>query len=241
MRFWINVYDAAGDLVGNGPLGTIIDYVSATRMDRAGTWRASLPVSDAKLANVASKHTVAIYGLQNGAIAQIGKTGVVESIERRFNPDGVPIATLSGPDLLAELAYRTVGDLEVYQVASSLSTPNTAYYLNLRAVPSSDSEMSNALDGNAGTYSTARLYQHESYIYVGHTTRFSTLRISLTSGQTETDADVLRVQYFSEADGWTDVSDLSDGTDDGSNTLRQTVNVTWTRPDDWVNTVHHGK
>jgi hypothetical protein len=237
-RYWANVYDSTGALVGDGPLGTIIDYVSRVRMDRAGTWQASLPAAEAKIANVTSKCTVAVYGLVDGAVAQVGKTGIVEDIGRRFDARGAPLVTLSGPDLLAELAYRTVGDLEIYEVASTLSTPDKAFYLNLRNVPPTNSAMNNALDGNPGTSSSARLYQHEEFIYIGHTTRFSEFRLTLASGQTETDGDVLRVQYFSRDDGWKDVSSLSDGTDDGSNTLRQTGNVSYDRPDDWVTTRH---
>lgn len=237
-RYWANVYDSTGALVGDGPLGTIIDYVSRVRMDRAGTWQASLPAAEAKIANVTSKCTVAVYGLVDGAVAQVGKTGIVEDIGRHFDARGAPLVTLSGPDLLAELAYRTVGDLEIYEVASTLSTPDKAFYLNLRNVPPTNSAMNNALDGNPGTSSSARLYQHEEFIYIGHTTRFSEFRLTLASGQTETDGDVLRVQYFSRDDGWKDVSSLSDGTDDGSNTLRQTGNVSYDRPDDWVTTRH---
>ncbi len=237
-KFWINITDSDGNKYGDGPIVTADRWQNTARMDRAGVFSFAMPATDPKAEEVQESRLAYCYGILDDEVTQLG-AGVIKQVTLQVRPSGPPMLVVSGEDLLSELAQRTVSDLEVYQVSDTLSTPSDAYYLNLRNVPSTNSRMTNALDGNAGTYSSFQLYQfRQTYVYVGHTSRFSTLRINLTTGQSETDGDELGVEYFSETSGWADVSGLSDGTDDGSNTLRQSGNVTWTRPDDWVTTIH---
>jgi hypothetical protein len=241
VKFWVDITDSDGVRYGQGPVITATQWINTARMDRAGVFSFDMPATDRKAADVDNDRYAYCYGVLDGTVTQLG-AGIIKQVQLRVDPAQGPMLRVSGEDLLSDLARYTVGDLEVYQVSDTLSTPDEAYYLNLRNVPSTNSRMDNALDGNAGTYSSFQLYQYrQTYVYVGHTSRFSTLRFNLTAGQSETDGDTMGVEYFSETSGWKDVSGLSDGTDDGSNTLRQSGNVTWTRPDDWVTTTHADK
>jgi hypothetical protein len=240
MRFWIDITDSDGVKYGDGPIVMATRWQNTARMDRAGTFTFTMPAADPKAAVVAESRLAYCYSLLDGVVTQMG-AGIIKQVALQLQAAGAPILVVSGEDLLSELAARTVGDLDIYQTATSLSFPEEAYRLDLRGVPNTNHRLGLCLDGNPATYHTIEWYKRERYIYIGHSTRFATVRVTLHLASRETQHDEIEVQYFGETFGWTVPAGLTDGTDDGQGTMRQTGNITFTRPSDWVTTYHADK
>ena len=234
---WINIEQSDGTKYGDGPITTATSWVSRPRLDKPGKFSFRCPVGEHQAAEIVAKRHVHCYGIVNGAVAELGVGGIIDSIETIVEGDS-PYLLVSGDDLLRDLRRHIVGDLELYDVDGSYSTPENAYYHY--ALGEIDIYMTEALDGNTNTeYRVA--VDDKGFIYVGHETRFTTIRFVL-EGIVNNNAATLEGQYYSDVTGWSDVSNLSDGTLNGGNqTWNQTGDVTFDRPDDWAPTVHDEK
>lgn len=240
MRFWIDVTDSDGVRYGQGPITTATRWTNTARMDRAGTFSFEMPAGDPKTAMVQAKREAHCYTLVDGAVTEVG-AGIIDRIEVLDQPGGRgPMLRVSGDDLLRELAYRTVLRLELYDASTNLydlEHPDEAWYLDTYAPTATSERMSAAIDGNYATYYTVNMDQYV-YIYIGHHTPFCWSRF--TFGTVNETSATLSGQYFGEGNGWTTLSGFSDGTSSGGKTFAQLGNITWTRPPDWVPTVHAG-
>ena len=235
---WINIEQSDGTKYGDGPITTATSWVSRPRLDKPGKFSFRCSVGERQAAEIVAKRHVHCYGIVNGAVAELGVGGVIDQIETVIAGSGAPYLLVSGDDLLRDLRRHQVGDLELYDVDGSYSTPNNAYYHY--ALGEIDDYMTDALDGNAGTHHRVAV-DDKGFIYVGHETRFTTILFVL-GGITNNNAATLEGQYYSDVTGWSDVSNLADGTLNGGNqTWNQTGDVTFDRPSDWAPTVHDEK
>jgi hypothetical protein len=120
MRFWIDVENSSFVRLGDGPILTATYWESVVRLDRAGTFRFSMPASDPRAALVVEKRVVRCATVIRGTITTIG-AGVVDKIELSVDEAGKAIVNVSGDDLLRELTYILVGELEI----GTEATPDT--------------------------------------------------------------------------------------------------------------------
>ncbi len=247
MRILVDVRNAAGASYEPGPIATATRWTGVRRQDRAGTFGFEMPAGDARAALLIAKRYAHCMGMVDETYTEIG-AGIIDRLGVAVGARAVPVLSIAGDDLFRELAYQTVGDLVLYDVAAAYSTPNQAYYLGPGEDPNNPTNirMDAALDGNTGTHYTDKLYYHGNgtvfgdFLYVGHETRFALTRWIL-NGVLNNNSSTLHAAYFSGA-GWTEVAGLSDGTASGGATFAQTGDVTWTRPDadDWRPTSHAG-
>lgn len=110
--FWIDITDAAGTKYGEGPVRTAYRWNSLYRLDRAGTFAFEMPASDPRAAIVVEKRVARCMTPVGSAVYEVG-SGIIDKVELVTSTDGAHILRVSGDDILRELTYRSVGDLEI--------------------------------------------------------------------------------------------------------------------------------
>ena len=121
MRFYVDVEDSAGNKLGSGPITSATDWRVRAVMDGAGDWSFKAPLADVKLAQATPRRYAHIYALLAGGYAWVGG-GPIDSIRTEISDAGIVMATVSGSDLLRELAWRSVGSLTIDDGASGPTT-----------------------------------------------------------------------------------------------------------------------
>lgn len=234
---YVKIKNASGTIQGPGPL-LASQYESQRLLDKVGTFRLRVPVTDERISDtgVAEKYEAWAYTYLNGSEVELGK-GIVDRIE--YVEGRNPVLLISGDDLLRLLTHRTVGNLELYDVSSSLINPDEAYHHGPQEDPIVDDRMDEALDDDTGTYYEVAI-QDDQFWYVGHSTKFSLVKVTIWGSYRNDNTADLELEYFGSALGWTDHAIDSDGTQSGGATLYQTGEIAYTRPTDWVPTTHHG-
>lgn len=117
VQCWVDVeHPATGAKLGHGPLRAVVGWQSTAKLSQAGSFSLTLSGADPQLALIAPKNVVRCWAIVAGAQAEIG-AGIIDRVE--WNAGGQVV--VSGPDLLGELAYRSVHDLELF--SETLHTP----------------------------------------------------------------------------------------------------------------------
>jgi carbohydrate esterase-like sialic acid-specific acetylesterase len=106
-RFEISIENANGVKLGGGPLITGIRWSYRQKLSQAGEWSLEVPLAEPRTTFATLKRRVHCYVRRNGRLVWLGG-GIIESREYGLSGDNVPVLTLSGPDLLRELAGVTV-------------------------------------------------------------------------------------------------------------------------------------
>jgi len=110
--FYVDVESSLGAKLGSGPLQSVSRWRYVARMDRAGTINFDVAATDPQAAHVANRNVVRAYALLNGTWQEVG-AGVIDTIETVPGTDGRISYSVSGLDLMRELSYRSVHDLEI--------------------------------------------------------------------------------------------------------------------------------
>lgn len=110
--FRIDIEDSSGTKYGSGPIRTASRWKSVYRLDRAGTFSFEMPASDPRAAMVVEKRVARCWTGVLGAIYEVG-SGVIDKIDLETDPSGAHVLKVSGDDILRELTYRSVGDLQI--------------------------------------------------------------------------------------------------------------------------------
>lgn len=110
LQFYIDIEDASGNKLGSGPILSATGWQVRRQMDRAGEWQFTAPLSDTRMAQATPRRYGHIYALINNVYTWVGG-GPIDSIVTSIGADGVVMATVSGSDLVRELAWRSVGYL----------------------------------------------------------------------------------------------------------------------------------
>ena len=245
MDFWIDIENASGVAYGSGPITGATSWQWSPRLDGAGEFRFTLPAGDAKSTLLTNKRIAQCSAIVNGAVTSIGG-GIIDRIETHV---GDPtMLSVSGPDLMGELAYRSVGQLVVCeQDWVSLANASYGYYTQIGVSATGVStdahlDVANCHDGDTDTYSAAQMKseldgypEHAIWAYIGHDARFDRIKWTLwddPSARIATAGGVLAAQYYNGS-GWQTLT-ITDGTDDGSGTWRQSGEMVFTRPTDWT-------
>lgn len=131
--FTISVENAAGVKLGGGPIVTGTRWTYKQKLSAAGEWELQVPVGEPRLSAATLKRRVHCYVRRGGVLVWLGG-GIIESRQYGLSGDNVPVMTLSGPDLLRELAGVTVA----FEVNALDAAPRATTILNnlFAAVPS---------------------------------------------------------------------------------------------------------
>ncbi len=226
---WIDIEDASGTKLGDGPITTATGWENHRLLDRAGTVKFGMPASDPRAALLQEKCVVRCWtDTQNGP-REVG-AGIVDTIETDLS-GAVPMLAVSGPDILYELANRSVDNLSVREQVWTMLTGHGAVW-NIASGGGEEygHNLTAAYDGNPATHTAADIEcdSHE-WLYVGFDTRFEGIRFDFYTPNT--DSCTLEWQYFNGT-GWASFS-VTDGTATGGVPFHHDGDVTFTRPTDW--------
>ena len=116
-------YIAGPTLAGAGPITSATSWQSVQRLDRAGTFRFEMPASDSKSSLIVPLNIVRCYAQVEGVWTEIG-AGVIEHIETAVDGDGQAVLSVSGSDMLGELAIFNTEQFYV-DGSNSITEPMT--------------------------------------------------------------------------------------------------------------------
>ncbi len=246
---WIDVTNAAGTPYGDGPITTATHWTNGAAIDKAGRFAFTMPATDPRAALLQNLRYAYCYEMVGGVATLLG-AGI---IDKRALAAGDPtMLTVSGPDLLAELAARTIPTLTVCEQALTYLTENedtghwtgSVRWISNRYGVTFDEDLPGAHDGvtDAGGELITLWSEGDpniEYVYVGCDARFD--RIYITVGdylETNRRESVLVAQYYNGS-AWVDLADVWDGTAAQNMssqwcTFAQTGAITFTRPADWA-------
>ncbi|MCA9872298.1 MAG: hypothetical protein KC441_01550 [Anaerolineales bacterium] len=223
MKFWVDIENAAGEKQNAGPIQTAVTWQQTTRLSRAGSFNFLMPAVDARSAAILPKRHARCWGMAPG-LTQIGR-GIIDDIKVSIPPAGEVMLTVSGDDLLRELTWRSVGQLQVAEPHDDVPA--------LTAIRHDPTAKTN-VDLVSGSLSIVNTH----YIYIRGADPFSawwpTLDIYNINNST------LSAQFYSdneEWNGWETIA-ITDGTSVGGKTLAKSGAVTWSLPATWAETSH---
>jgi hypothetical protein len=251
--YWIDVFSpgggptVAGTKLGSGPIRTALDWESQRRLDAVGSFSFTMPASDPKAALLQPRRVVWAYTMVDvddpaspiySPQLELG-SGTIEKIDTQ---EGPPLTLrVSGPDLLGELAARTVGELAVLeQDWVSLAPVDGVYYGMVRHIGPivGDKSLDVAYDGS--TAAATDVITISDYgetdaeaLYIGYDARFDKANFALGTN-VNAQATTLLIQYYSEAAGWQTITPLTNTTIATGVPFAQDGEITWTRPTDWA-------
>lgn len=105
-KFFIDVLDAAGNRIGDGPIISATSWESVRRLDRAGEFRFSMPAHDKRSQFVQAKRRVICRAITPTGPVDFGG-GIIDRISYKPTINGLEME-VGGDDLLRELAGRSV-------------------------------------------------------------------------------------------------------------------------------------
>ena len=190
---WIDVETAAGVPVGDGPIRHVVSWSSTAQLSKAGDFSLTVAAADPRAALLQSKRIVRCWAIIAGAATEIG-AGIVDSI--RWTAGGLHLQA-TGSDLLAELRYRSVRDLEIYD--ETLAQP-TKVYLSL-ADPPEYTDLADTYDGDLDTADDIDLTSSDGFIFIGYSAPFTVLYTFQGIGG-NTVASSLRYRYSVSPFDW---------------------------------------
>jgi hypothetical protein len=248
-RIWIDVEDASGNVLGDGPITTATEWSFNPRLDEAGTFSFTMPPGDPRAALLANKRVVRCYLYEAGEIREVG-AGIVDSVVTDAREP--TMLRVSGPDLLAELATRIIPELTVCEQGMIYlnQDPDLSFWKGaVRWVQDGppdegtfDVDLTDAHDGNVDSGgSTVRLWRYYGYhewLYVGCDARFDEVHVWIDAPSWNDAETALEGQYYN-GEGWYDLPDMVDGTKYEVSpgvwaTMRIDGAITFTRPTDWA-------
>jgi hypothetical protein len=243
MEFWIDIEAGDGNKLGSGPITTATNWEHTPRLDAAGTFSFTMPASDPKAALLQHKRVARCRAIVGGTVTDLG-AGIIDEIS--VNVGDPTMLDVSGPDIMQELATRTVGRLAICEQGwRSLNDPARSmlgWFRNSLSgdniVPNEDIAIPLSHDGNADTYESIYLQSeldgfptHGAWLYVGHDARFDRIRLTFSQYNTNDDC-ILQCQYYNGS-GWSTLNH-TDGTRVGTRTWAQSGEITFNRPANWA-------
>lgn len=221
--FLIDLEDGSGTKYGPGPIRSAVRWQSVQRLDRAGRFSFEVPASDERVQHASNKRVAVCKAMVGGVMTELG-SGVIDDVRVRRAGQRPTLLRVRGDDLLRELTYRVVGDLEISADDGNI-TPDQA----LHHTAAGGNDYLNSLPDSAQI-------DNGEYLYIGHAGPFSALTLAMSAYNGN--AATLTAQYYSrEYAGWVNIT-VSDGTLSGGATLGQDGSITWTRPADWGRIAH---
>lgn len=196
---WVDV-EVAGAVVGDGPIRHVVAWTSTARLSKAGSFSLTVAAADPRAALLQPKRVVRCWAIIAGAPTEIG-AGIVDTVTATAGGLHLVVA---GSDLLAELRYRSVRDLEIYDEV--LAQP-TKVWLAL-GDPIVWTDETTLYDDDPATGVTIDLTSSDAQIYIGYSEPFTVLySFQGTGGNTV--ASYIYYRYAATFFDWDDArSDL---------------------------------
>lgn len=111
-NFWVDVQDSSGSRIGKGPLRAS-EFQQESLLSASGNFSFVISAADPNLSALAEKRIVVCKYIDRDSALQSFGSGVVDKIVRTINADGTLTISCSGNDISRELAYRSLGALDL--------------------------------------------------------------------------------------------------------------------------------
>lgn len=216
---WIDLV-SGGNKRGSGPITSILSWKFTRRLDRAGEFSFTMPASDPKANNLAYKLQVWAYSDSNVGPQLIGR-GLIDKITVRAQPGQAgSILEVSGGDLLRELSFRTVGDLDLIDL--NANTPDVV----------SETTYSGTTYLYNGSWVATSFYceSYARWLYVEAEAPFHSVNLTISGANNNT--GTMLAQYY-DGDGWRNL-EIVDGTASAGAPFAQTGTVAFAPPSNWA-------
>lgn len=201
VQCWVDV-EAAGIVTGAGPLTHIVSWRSTPRLSAAGTFSLTVAAADPNASALALKRVVRCWTFLDGVRTEIG-AGVIDSIKR----DGNLHLVVEGNDLLAELGYRSVHELQLYD--ETTHAPTKVLYYN-----GSYTALDDLRDNDLSSSDPFNLAGSNEFLFVGYSTPYNVLYAFQTSQDYNTAVAGLHYGYslagLGATDAWPELKIYSD-------------------------------
>jgi len=234
-RFWIDIENSSGTKLG--VIDQPIEYSITRRLNRAGEFAFTAAATDPDVSTIYPitssnvKRVAVCRAMIDGTETEIG-SGVVDSAQVNWNANGPAVLNVRGDDLLRELTYRSVHDL-----VNSESSTDSADKVWEQAT-GAYSDLTNAYDGNAGTYNTIQLQASGEYLLVGYAEPFEAVNITLDSNVNNNTATI--GYGYSTSSGFVELDITSDTCTSGGAPFAQSGVLSFERPVGWQRTTING-
>jgi hypothetical protein len=111
LRFWAEIQDTTGNIIGEGPVNSLTRCTTRTRVNRVGEYSFEMAATDPRASLVTARRTALIYGMLGGQKTFLGG-GPIDKVATRLT-QGAPLLTVAGSDLLAELSRVSIGKMDL--------------------------------------------------------------------------------------------------------------------------------
>ena len=113
---WIDIYSATDHTtrLGAGPIANITAAQITRRLDQAGSGSFTMSAVDERRSLVQARRWAVCRGIIGNTPVDLGSF-IVDNLSTDLTTPSAPELTVSGDDLLRELAQRTVGELGIYE------------------------------------------------------------------------------------------------------------------------------
>ena len=237
MPSYVVITDNTGAALGEGPIYRATRWTAASRLDRAARCSFEVPAADPRAHDLLQNKRQAHYYAVLGDGPQEVGTLIIDQIETVVEGRAEPMLRVSGDNLLAELATRSVHGLELYDVVAHTAHSVAHTYLDGGEYVTAD--MPSAYDGDGGTtYAIDTGLDVGNYLYVCGESKVSAIWIVFGAG-TNSNVAAITPQYYDGYD-WQDCLNVVDTTSTAGRTFSQNGKISFTRPRDQVSTTHNG-
>ena len=117
-RIVVDIENRSGVKQGPGPIATVLNLEYSDAMSKAGEFSFTMPARDTRAANLALK-TTCVRIFDNSVQVFLG---IVESLTKEINAQGVGVLRVAGRNMLAELAEQSVGNLSLASAGAKVTT-----------------------------------------------------------------------------------------------------------------------
>lgn len=216
---WIDVEDASGTKYGQ-PITTATNWQSTRRMDAAGTFAFTMPASDPRAALLAHKRIVRCWEMGADGVIERG-CGIIDHVEKAIGDGkGPTMLVVSGDDLLRELVYRTVGELNLYDDTLHSATHLSVSYAS--GDPSTPVTLPADIDLDPGP---------ANFFNIGYSQTFSKIDFTITVANA-TQGSVI-IQYYN-GDGWQTVGGVVNTTILSGKPFARSGYISFDTPSGWT-------
>jgi hypothetical protein len=111
-NYWVDIENSSGARVGAGPLRAA-QFNTTDKLSACGGFSFVVSASDPNLSALAEKRVAICKYIDMDGIVQTFGGGIIDKIERIIGDDGRMEIRVSGNNLARELAYRSVGALDL--------------------------------------------------------------------------------------------------------------------------------
>lgn len=230
-ELWANVENAAGTVLGGGPLTNIASWQYTRRLSRAGAFSLSIPASEPQALHVQVRRILHFYEYNHrGQLIDHGR-GVIESVNASVSATGQVTLLVTGSDLLRELADILITDLDLWE--QETVHPALVFDVEDGGSYRDERETYDGAVGDTDTYADIdTINTGYNYLYISDPQRFD--RITFKFQSVNSKASVMRYEYTQAGAGFAgELTLTADTTVDGTKPFGQDGYVTFEIPDDW--------